>query len=363
MMIKSNYNQQNRAMIQRKLVFSAMSALFVFVFLSVAMFSCARKADLPNPFIGLWEGTVFSQNAEDDAMASLEFVSIDDDKQEAAALLIYPAGSVDTVKLSGTVMGMKIDLYSENYAMFGAISADSSLFIGQIIRALQKDTLSFTFRNPKIYHSVTEIDTEIDEETDDSPQVPQITAINRQPDRLNREVRAYTVTIVTVGNAENVEFSMDGNNWQRSAEFSNVACGRQSFYARNRRDRTLQDQRDMTFECFVDVPLPTVAQLNELLKQLADCDDDASDELRKFGRNLPVQGVADVSNIEQLIRNACVNGTTYTVQRVETDNNGNLAGIVIEQRHSALDAESTEGNTVIIRGIAGQARNDECCKI
>ena len=172
-----------------------------------------------------------------------------------------------------------------------------------------------------------------DEDNDDVPKIPQIIRINYSPDRLSKEVKAYTVTLVTEGkrvSLENTEFSLDGKNWQKSAEFKNVSCGKYSFFARNKRDKSLQDQKEMFFECFVDVPLPTVHQLNELLKKIADCDDHASDELRKFGKNLTVGGVENAGNIEQLVRDACINGITYIVQKIETDTNGNLAAIIIQ---------------------------------
>ena len=173
-----------------------------------------------------------------------------------------------------------------------------------------------------------------DKETGDIPQIPQITGINRLPDRLTKEAETYTVTLITEGEkvtVEDTEFSLDGKEWQKSAEFKNVKCGKCTFYARNKRDKSLQDQIEMSFECFADVPLPTIPQLNELLKQIADCDDNASDELRKFGKNLPVRGVANVSNIEQLVRDACMNGVVYVAQKIETDEDGNLAAIIIHK--------------------------------
>ena len=173
---------------------------------------------------------------------------------------------------------------------------------------------------------------ESDEETDGTPQTPQITKINKSPDRLTKEVKTYTVTLITEGkkvSLEDTEFSLDGKDWQKSTEFKNVECGKYTFYARHKRDKSLQDQKEMYFECFVDVPVPTLSRLNELLKQIADCDDAASDELRKFGKNLPVSGVANISNIEQLVRDACMNGVIYVVQKIETDKSGNLAAIII----------------------------------
>jgi hypothetical protein len=225
---------------------------------------------------------------------------------------------------------LQIELQNEYYELYGAVSADNSVYSGKIIRALEKDTLSFTFLNPKFYYSGTESD----EETDDAPKTPQITRINKSPETLTKEINTYTVTLITEGKKvtlEDMEFSLDGNDWQQSAEFKNVNCGKHIFYARNKRNKSLQDQKEMYFECFVDVPQPRIPQLNELLKQIADCDDNAGDELRKFGKNLPVRGVANISNIEELVRDACMNTAIYAVQIIETDNSGNLSAIIIDK--------------------------------
>jgi len=298
--------------------------------LVTTMFSCKYKAEHSNAFIGVWEGTVLSQDSGNDLSVSLEFVSIDAEKQEVSAVLLFPVTAADAEKLSGTIKGLQIDLQSEKYGLYGVVSADSSVYSGKIIRAIENDTLSFTFRNPKFYYSGTESD----EETDEAAQIPQIIQINSSPDRLTKEVKTYTVTVITEGKKvtlDDTEFSLDGKDWQKSAEFKNVECGKYTFYARNKRGKSLQDEKEMYFECFVDVPLPTIPQINELLKQIAECDDQASDELRKFGKNLPVRGVANIDNVEQLVRDACVNGVIYVVQKIETDNSGNLAALIIQK--------------------------------
>ena len=290
----------------------------------ITLFSCKQTTD-PHTFTGVWEGEVLTQGA------SLEFVSIDDVKQEATALLRLPVESVDAVKLSGTIKGLQIDLQSENYKLHGVISVDSLVYSGKIIRATEQDTLSFTFRNPKFYYS----EAERKEETDNTPQIPQITRINKSPDRLSKGVETYTVTLIIEGkkvSLDDTEFSLDGKEWQKSAEFKDVKCGKYTFYARNKKNKSLQDLKEMYFECFVDVPLPTISQLNELLKQMAGCDDSASDELRKLGKNLPVRGVANIDDIEQLVRDACMNEVIYVAQKIETDASGSLAAIIIDKK-------------------------------
>jgi len=178
-----------------------------------------------------------------------------------------------------------------------------------------------------IRYSVTESD-------EGTGVAPQIIKINKSPDRLTKEVNAYTVTLLTEGKKvkfEDTEFSMDGKDWQQSPEFKNVKCGKNTFYARNRQNKSMQDRKQMYFECFVEVPLPTIPQLNELLKQIADCDDKASDELRKYGKNLPVRGISNIGDMEQLIRDACMNGVIYAVQKIETDKSGNIEAIIIHK--------------------------------
>ena len=290
----------------------------------IALFSCKQTAD-PHTFTGVWEGEVLKQGA------SLEFISIDDVKQEATALLLFPSEFVDAVKLSGTIKGLQIDLQNENYKLYGAVSADSLIYSGKVIRAPKQDTLSFTFRNPKFYYS----EAERQEETDNTPQIPQIIKINKSPDRLTKGDETYTVTLITEGKKvllDDTEFSLDGKDWQKSAEFKDVKCGKYTLYARNKKNKSLQDLKEMYFECFVDVPLPTIPQLNELLKQMAGCDDSASDELRKFGKNLPVRGVDKISDLEQLVRDACMNEVIYVVQKIETDASGNLAAVIIDKK-------------------------------
>jgi len=52
--------------------------------------------------------------------------------------------------------------------------------------------------------------------------------------------------------------------------------------------------------------------------------------LRELGKSLPVRGIYDITNIEQLLRNACANSMIYVVKKIETDKNGNLSAIIIQ---------------------------------
>ena len=305
------------------------------VCLLVTIISCKQKDDHSNDFIGVWKGKITLQDSVQylETEASLQFISIDKAQQEVTAFLLYPIESVDTMKLSGKITALKIDLQNEKYELYGEISADSSLYLGKMFRIMDKDTLSFRFENPEIYLT-QDTTTIVNGPSDGVPHPPQITSIDASPKKLTKEVRTYTVTISTEGKIvtlANTEFSSDGKNWQKSPEFKNVACVKQTFYARNSRNKSLQDKSEIVFECFHDIPLPTIQQLNDLLKLIADADDDAGDDLRKFGRNLPVRGVANITNITELIRDASSNSTIYTVQKIETDKNGNLEAIIISR--------------------------------
>lgn len=187
--------------------------------------------------------------------------------------------------------------------------------------------------NDKNETEISAYEDDDEEETDNTLQAPQIIKIDPTPKKLTKEVQTYTVTLKTEGKKvtlEDTEFSIDGKNWQPSSEFKNVKGGKYTFYARNKKGQSLQSKREIYFEPFVDLPAPTISQLNALLKQI--CDDKANDALLKYGRNLPVRGVADISNMEQLVRDACINEVVYIVQKIETDKNGNLAAIIIHKK-------------------------------
>ena len=191
-------------------------------------------------------------------------------------------------------------------------------------------------RNSTLERIITsESDNDSEEIADPTLQIPQIIMISKSPERLTKEVNAYSVTLITEERKvalKYTEFSLDGKDWQKSTEFKNITCGKHTFYARNKRNKSLQDQKEMYFECYVDVQLPTIPKLNEYLRGIASCDDKASDELRKFGKDLPVRGIANVDNIEQLIRNACMNEVIYVVEKIETDQNGDLVAIIIQTK-------------------------------
>jgi len=153
------------------------------------------------------------------------------------------------------------------------------------------------------------------------PQVPQITKINKSPDKLTKDDETYTVTLVTEGEKEtlqDMEFSMDGKYWQNIGEFKDVKGGKHTFYARNKRDRSLQDKKEMYFEPFVEIQIPTNSQLNEYLKQIANYDEMAIDNMRKcLGNDCCVKGVENIKNVQELIMDITIKGTIYSVTNIE----------------------------------------------
>ena len=77
---------------------------------------------------------------------------------------------------------------------------------------------------------------------------------------------------------------------------------------------------------------PTTAQLNDLFNKIKNSDDSAIDKIRSILRNdLPVEGAANISNVQQLITDIS-NGSLYSVIRVNTNADGKVVSIsVIKQ--------------------------------
>ena len=76
----------------------------------------------------------------------------------------------------------------------------------------------------------------------------------------------------------------------------------------------------------------TTVQINNLLNKIANSDDKATDDLRKvLGNSLPVEGAANISNVQQLITDVS-NGTRYRVTRVNTNDEGKLVSITVSKQ-------------------------------
>lgn len=167
-----------------------------------------------------------------------------------------------------------------------------------------------------------------------APEAPQITILTKTPDKLTNTVKVYTVTITTdagIVPLRETEFSKDGVQWQSSNVCKSLLPGTYTFYARNVQDKSLQDQKILVLDPFVPAPPPTIAQLNALLNQIATCDDMATDSIRKLlGSNLPVKGIANISNVQQLVIDACVNGIHYQVTGISENHNRDVVSITVK---------------------------------
>lgn len=166
------------------------------------------------------------------------------------------------------------------------------------------------------------------------PSTPQITTITPSPSKLTSPKKRYSITIATdetiVPLAE-TEFSSDGTTWQNSEVFNFIAAGTHTFYVRNSKQHDLIDSRQIILEPFIPTPPPTVAQLNELLKKIASCDDDASDKMKRIlGATLTVEGVTYINTIQQLVTDACTMNKLYEVKRINLNESGIVVSIEIK---------------------------------
>jgi len=167
-----------------------------------------------------------------------------------------------------------------------------------------------------------------------APEPPQIINITNTPNKLTKTVQVYTVTVTTDVNIvpmSNTEFSKDGTNWQSKNVFPNLSAGTYTFYARNTRDKSLQDQKRLVLEPFIPEPPPTVAQLNGLINQIANSNQSAYDDFLKIlGNNCPVKGASSISNALELANEAFISSRSFTVTNIATNSNGDVLSITVK---------------------------------
>lgn len=165
-----------------------------------------------------------------------------------------------------------------------------------------------------------------------APEAPQITNLTKTPDKLTNTVKVYTVTITTdagIVSLSETEFSKDGEQWQSSNVFKNLSPGTYTFYARNTRDESQQDLKQLVLDIFVPTPPPTIAQLNALLSEIATYNDIATDNMRRLlGNNLPVKGVPNINNVQQLITDVN-NGKHYQVIAIDLNSYNDIVSITV----------------------------------
>lgn len=166
-----------------------------------------------------------------------------------------------------------------------------------------------------------------------APVSPQITKVEQRPLRLTKQNRVYAVTIIT--ETQNVplsetEFSIDGVTWQKSNVFNNIASGTYSFYVRNTRAKSLIDEKQITLDPFVPAPPPSLIELNSLLQAISSGDQNAMDEFKRIlGNKMRVVGANLIIDVQSLANEAFINGTNFSVVKIDTDSDGEITSITV----------------------------------
>jgi len=158
------------------------------------------------------------------------------------------------------------------------------------------------------------------------PEKPKaITILSVSSDRqfLPKPTDTYTIT-VSVDDDTNAEYQLDGGDWQKSNKFEGLKGKNEDYVIVVRNglapnNTSLQDQKTTHLNPYKKAEPLTKAQIEALLKKVADLDDNAYDELlKKVGASTPVVGASNISTLQQLA-NAVNNGKDYTVTSVEYD--------------------------------------------
>lgn len=171
------------------------------------------------------------------------------------------------------------------------------------------------------------------------PPMPNILGFS-PPDRhkLGKKISVCTVTIIMDTSAgaaplNEIEFSKDGTNWQDANVFKDMKAGTYTFYARNKRDESLIDEEQWILKPYESCSPPTKEDLNDILEKIADCDDQASDKMKKLlcnNDNLIVKGVANITNMQELVIDACARSKSYKVTHIELNSDGDVLSITVK---------------------------------
>lgn len=79
----------------------------------------------------------------------------------------------------------------------------------------------------------------------------------------------------------------------------------------------------------VSTSVPTLGQLNDLLNRISNSDDNARDKLTKvLGNNLRVEGISNISNVQQLIIDVS-NGSHCRISNINTNSDGKVVSISV----------------------------------
>ena len=170
-------------------------------------------------------------------------------------------------------------------------------------------------------------------ETIQGPITPQILEVRIQ--NTNTQSRNYTVKVITDINKvplSDTEFSIDNSNYQSSDIFADLKPGLYTFYVRNAQDQSLINQFQFNLPTPPDpTKVLSDADLNTLLKRIANGDTNAFDRWRKEvdgAQPLPVAGVQFISNSYELAQDAITQNKVYTV-RTQRDGNNKIVKIIV----------------------------------
>lgn len=200
----------------------------------------------------------------------------------------------------GTGEAPKIREYEKNYTFANRIAADQSL----------DNTEGIT---------VDDIDSKMGRVTNK----PEIKKVTPHPARINKgETYKITVQLGKHGCTEQeAEFSLDSIHWQKSNEFTNLQPGKYYIYARKTGDPTLCMKTQFLLKEPGISKCLSAADVNGYISRYADYESKAYDELLKYvSNNTPVNGVAGVKNVQQMMMD-CSGAVKYQVVSVQCNGN------------------------------------------
>ena len=162
-------------------------------------------------------------------------------------------------------------------------------------------------------------------------QTPQILEVKIL--KTNTQSKTYSVKIITdvkVVPLIDSEFSIDNSSFQSSDVFNNLNPGFYTFYARNIRDNSLIHQFQFNLPPISPPTSISDAELNNLLRKIANGDTNAFDRWRKEvdgSQPLPVSGAQSISNSYELVIDAA-QGNNHRV-RTSRDTNDRIISITV----------------------------------
>lgn len=162
---------------------------------------------------------------------------------------------------------------------------------------------------------------------------PSINNIDLNPTILTNSSQKYAVTVHIASTCKDkMEYSIDGTKWQSSNVFQNIPGNNQkvyTFYVRNTNDPTLTDQKDRLLPEYKKIPIPTDAELTNLLSQIAHKNQTALDKFIELVSNAKVKGVKNINDGTALANEVYIQQQPFQVINVDVQN-GVLVSITVK---------------------------------